>query len=104
MKEQELAAALRRNGGFLSGPPVDDGFLEGWAVHPFTGFAKGHWWRAKRKDVAAPIVAGLFSACGLWTVATREVPLLQLGNMPPCGNCDRIMLSKGKILTLPQEF
>lgn len=74
----------------ITGGPVPHGFVSGWAVHPLRGSMAHHW----RVGQAAAGAVGIVSACGLHTIVTDQVPLLETGSFPLCGRCDEKLLRK----------
>lgn len=53
-----------------------------------------HHWAADRRFDLKDRAYGLVSACGIMTVATRQVPLCGPGNMDFCQRCDTKMLKR----------
>lgn len=79
--------ARRQPGALVSGPKVADDFTEGWGHPPFMRGMKAHYWRVDLPDLGDGAY-GLRSACGVLTVATKHVPLMQPGNLPFCTRCE----------------
>jgi hypothetical protein len=85
-----LEQAARR-GAIVSGGPVEADFTRGWGKHPFRGDCAHHWTADRR--IALPDGAyGLFSTCGITTVATEQVPLLGAGTFEYCRRCESILM------------
>jgi hypothetical protein len=79
-------------GALVSGKKVPEDFAVGWGTHPFMRGMKAHHWTANRESEAEDGTYGLTSACGLWTVATRHVPLCGPGNLPFCARCENKLM------------
>jgi hypothetical protein len=56
-----------------------------WAIHPFIG-EKAHHWNVNSQSET---VFGIRSMCGIESVATSKVPLLNPGDWPKCNLCGR---------------
>lgn len=83
---------IARTGGTVSGGPVDADFYRGWGIHPFKG-SKAHHWVAGRPDwLPAEALYTLQSACGMSTVATRQVQLLRAGSYEYCRRCENKLM------------
>jgi hypothetical protein len=92
----EILERLARQGGIVSGGPVDAEFTRGWGKHPFRG-ELAHHWTADRTIAAGHKMTTegaywLHSACGMTTVATSQVPLLGAGTYEYCKRCERVLM------------
>lgn len=89
-----------REGALVSGKPVPADFDKGWGRPPFLGGRMiAHHWTADRTTDLGDGAYGLKSACGVLTVATRQVPLCGPGNLPYCQRCENALMRamrKGK--------
>lgn len=88
MTGEEWLQQKRREGALVTGGKVGDDFLTGWGHPPFMRGMKAHHWTADLSSDLGDGAYGLRSACGLLTVATKQVPLMQPGNLPFCTRCE----------------
>lgn len=82
-----LLESLARQGGTTSGAPVDEGFTQGWGLHPFKG-KLAHNWKRVECDALPDGAYGLVSACGMETVVNRQWPLFDAGTFEFCRRCE----------------
>ena len=92
MTGDEFLKAAIRDGALVSGGPVPADFERGWGHPPFMNGMKAHHWEADRRFDLGEGAYGLRSACGRSTVATRQVPLMQPGNLPFCQRCENALM------------
>lgn len=92
--------SLARRGAQVTGSAVPGDFVSGWACHPMVGRCAHHW-TADRRFRLPDSGYGTVSACGLTTVATRRVPLLEPGTFDLCLRCERRLMRRIKVPKLP---
>lgn len=96
MSARDFLAHALRTGALVSGGPVPADFLSGWGHQPFMRGMKAHHWTANQSGELGDGAYGLRSACGVQTVATKRVPLLEAGNLPFCTRCENRLMKADK--------
>lgn len=85
-------------GATVAGDAVPASFERGWGKAAFVGNGRGvaHYWTADRSHDLSDGAYGLRSACGVFTVATKRVPLFTPGNYPYCARCEASLMKAMK--------
>lgn len=87
-----ILQSIRDRGGIASDGPLSDSFIKGWAVHPFVGRGRAHWWTRVDTSPIQGITYVVDRLCGGdMTLETSVIHLLGPGNVPKCKNCRRIV-------------